>query len=1197
MKRNSGFSLILLFILFLFPQNGYSYTTEILNYLPSIGEYGDMRIAFPDDWQEGDSRPAIVLAHGGSWVSGTYDAFYTLEWCQYFADQGMVAISINYRLDSIAHAVMDCRSAMRYIKANAYELGVDSSRIAAGGQSAGGHLSYCMYSADGVDNSDDDLSISPHPNLFIFLDGALGLHDGRMDQVAAIVGEELAQGCQPNLNVRSDFPPTLYLYGADDGYRETGHVCYDLAIAQGIRQEMWLAPGGTHGIAFQSGEWNDNCLYLAHEFLQEYGYLSGSPAVSLPATDPVMYEQSFAGSKSILIAPTSVICVPSQTSTQIKENMINGSGISDNPVVQSSYHEFSDEYTWRSATPNLGKVIFDFGEQLDFDQIHLWNYNGSNDYTYLGINEVEISASSGTDTAAANFTILDTLFLFKEGHYCQNYDVAGTDVQLLKFNIISNFASMYTGLNEMRVSLSTSQGSDIVPTHVVLDQLSVALFEGETVQLNATVYPENATNKNVSWESSDESVVTVSETGLVSIVDEGYARVTVSTVSGNVQCYSEVAVIMPKPATGISVDPASINIAQGTTGQLSAVFSPANASNQKVSWESNEEGVASVDNDGLVTGVSVGATYIKVTSEDGGFSDSCLVSITEAVKVTDVNINYSELTLENDESYQLQASISPANATNKSVTWTSSNESVATVDATGFVDAKVPGTTTITVTTDDGAYEATCIITVILDASTSMETFNNLDASDTDYSTGSYTGDNGETWNYERTKKIEDGLTGVCAELRANNGVLETVLPDGIKDLQFTFLNQDGYTSAGYTRITISVNDSTFGTFSLDEIDVAKTVSIEDINFTEPATLRITPGGWYTKIDDITWTLPDPVIAATGIILDRNSIAFHTDEIIDLVATVAPYNASNQTVLWTSSDNAVASVNSNGAVLALAPGTCTITAESEDGGFKAMCSVTVSDPVFDVESVSLNESEITLTEGNTSQLIATINPLNATNQNVTWNSTNTETASVDPTGLVTAISSGETTITVTTEDGGKTASCIVTVPVIVESISLNETSLSLEEGNTFQLNAEVLPEDASNQLVEWNSTDSEIASVNETGLVTAVSAGEATISATTNDGGKTASCIVTVSQSNVEVADISNLVSKVYPNPATQILNIQLSETESNLSIYSVLGKVVYFGTNVAKLTSIDVSNWTKGMYIIKIQNSDTTEILQLIVE
>jgi LPXTG-motif cell wall-anchored protein len=258
------------------------------------------------------------------------------------------------------------------------------------------------------------------------------------------------------------------------------------------------------------------------------------------------------------------------------------------------------------------------------------------------------------------------------------------------------------------------------------------------------------------------------------------------------------------------------------------------------------------------------------------------------VPVTGVSLDKTSLTLTTGKSGTLTATVAPANASNKAVTWASDNTSVATVDQNGKVTAVSAGTATITVTTVDGSKTATC------------------------------------------------------------------------------------------------------------------TVTVEDEIVTVPV---------------------------TGVSLDKTSIILTTGKSDTLTASVTPADATNKAVTWASDNTAVATVDQNGKVTAVSAGTATITVTTADGSKTASCSVTVEDEVVivPVTGVSLDKTSIILTTGKSDTLTASVTPADATNKAVTWASDNTAVATVDQNGKVTAVSAGTATITVTTVDGSKTATCSVTV--------------------------------------------------------------------------------------------------------------------------------------------------------------------------
>ena len=248
---------------------------------------------------------------------------------------------------------------------------------------------------------------------------------------------------------------------------------------------------------------------------------------------------------------------------------------------------------------------------------------------------------------------------------------------------------------------------------------------------------------------------------------------------------------------------------------------------------------------------------------------------------------------------------------------------------------------------------------------------------------------------------------------------------------------------------------------------------------------------------------PEGSVAVTGVSLDESSLSLSVGGRATLTATVSPYDAANQRVDWSTDDDTVASVSQNGVVTAKSAGEATITVTTRDGGFTAECDVTVTAPVA-VESVDLSPRAITLSVGERATLTAEVSPDNATNQALTWRSSDPTVVTVDG-GRITAKSAGEATVTVTTQDGGFSAECDVTVTGET-SISLSKTSLTLERDKTWQLTANVTPADSN---VTWSSDNRSVATVSSDGLVTAKGIGLAIITAKLSSG-QSASCSVTV---------------------------------------------------------------------------------------
>ena len=247
-------------------------------------------------------------------------------------------------------------------------------------------------------------------------------------------------------------------------------------------------------------------------------------------------------------------------------------------------------------------------------------------------------------------------------------------------------------------------------------------------------------------------------------------------------------------------------------------------------------------------------------------------------------------------------------------------------------------------------------------------------------------------------------------------------------------------------------------------------------------------------------------VHVTDVALDRTEATLMEGETLTLSATVSPNDAKDKTLIWSSTDETVATV-SEGVVTAVSEGMTTIAATSVDGDISATCTVTVKPKVIAVESVSLDKSSLTITEGREASLTVTVKPENATNRNVTWTSSDESIASVEA-GIITALKAGSVTISAVSEDGGKKAECKVTVSAI--GLTLDRTSLDLCTGEKFRLSASFTPDDAPTRNLAWSSSNDAVVSVSQDGEVTAVAEGTATVTVATEDGELMAECKVTV---------------------------------------------------------------------------------------
>ncbi len=366
--------------------------------------------------------------------------------------------------------------------------------------------------------------------------------------------------------------------------------------------------------------------------------------------------------------------------------------------------------------------------------------------------------------------------------------------------------------------------------------------------------------------------------------------------------------------------------------------------------------------------VPSGSKMKYFTSE--GWSEFANIVEGEYVRAASIALNKSTATLSKGGTQQLTATIWPSNASAASVTWLSMNPAVATVSSDGKVTAIALGETDIVAMVDN--VRATCHVTVIPDM------VNSLTLSDTQL-------------NMELNEMYT--LAATVLPTSAENQTLEWIIPDNnvivTQVVNNTRLNI-GAIGTGSVTITVRTTDGS-------NLSATCTVNVQ--------------------------------VSATSISLNMTSAEMTVDGVLQLTATVLPTNATNRTVTWKSSNTSIATVNSSGLVTAKSPGSAIITATTTDGtNLSATCSLFVKQNIVYASSISLNKSSANLVAGQQMQLQATVLPENTTNKTVIWSSSDPSVAIIDEDGLVTAITSGTTTITVTTTDGSNlSASCVVTV--------------------------------------------------------------------------------------------------------------------------------------------------------------------------
>jgi acetyl esterase len=240
----------------------------------------------PPGWQAQKQYPAIVLFHGGGWVGGEPDKLDPQA--NYFARRGMVSVLVEYRLlakdrkEPPTTCVQDAKSAMRWVRAHASELGVNPQRIAAGGGSAGGHLAAFVGMVAGLDDPKDDQSVSPKANALVLFNPVF--NNGPDGWGHERVGERYRE-FSPAHNITSNAPPAIVFLGAKDRLVSVQTVKDFQAGMKtaGVRCDAFFYEGQGHGF-FNRDPWRTQTLVEADKFLTSLGWLQSEPGLNEPKT-------------------------------------------------------------------------------------------------------------------------------------------------------------------------------------------------------------------------------------------------------------------------------------------------------------------------------------------------------------------------------------------------------------------------------------------------------------------------------------------------------------------------------------------------------------------------------------------------------------------------------------------------------------------------------------------------------------------------------------------------------------------------------------------------------------------------------------------------------------------------------------------------------------------------------------------------
>ncbi len=654
---------------------------------------------------------------------------------------------------------------------------------------------------------------------------------------------------------------------------------------------------------------------------------------------------------------------------------------------------------------------------------------------------------------------------------------------------------------------------------------------GGTLQLTAT--PRDAagnplTGRAVAWESTAPGVATVDASGRVTGVAPGTATIRATSEGRTGTSTVTVTAAPPTPVASVSVTPPAAEVQAGGTAQLTAT--PRDAAGnpltgRAVTWESTAPGVATVDANGLVTAVAPGTATIRAVSE--GKIGTSTITVTAPPPAPVASVSVTPPTAEVQVGGTVQLTATPRDAAGnplagRPVTWESSAPGIATVDANGRVTAVAPGTATIRAISEGRTGTSTITVTAA-----------------------------------PPTPVASVSVTPPTAEAQAGGTVQLTATPR----------DAAGNPLAGRP---VTWESTAPGVATVNANGLVTAVA------PGTATIRATSEG-RTGTSTITVTAPPPAPVAS-VTVTPPTASVQTGGTVQLTATprdAAGNPLAGRQVTWESTAPAVATVDANGLVTAVAPGTATIRATSE--GHTGTSTITVTaPPPAPVASVTVTPPTASVQVGGTVQLTATPrdaagNPL--TGRTVTWESTAPLVALVDANGRVTALLPGTATIRATSEGQTGTATITVTAlpPAPVASVTVTPPTAEVQVGGTVQLTA--TPRDAAGnpltgRTVTWESTAPAVATVDASGLVTAVAPGTTTIRATSE--GRTGTSTITVT------APPPAPVASVSVTPPTGELDpggtLQLTATPRDAAGNPLTGRQVTWESSAPGIATVDAS-------------------------
>lgn len=683
------------------------------------------------------------------------------------------------------------------------------------------------------------------------------------------------------------------------------------------------------------------------------------------------------------------------------------------------YNTINKQYKVVHITVRVAISSISFQNESISQPLYLKGYNLHDEVTYAPADATDTTLVwSSNDTSIVQVS--------KDGYL--TFVGAGT--------AMIQVAPQYNPYNVMATCIVNVQGT---PTEMTISKSDVVMNLGESVTLDVMYTPVNSTTE-LTWTPNDSSIVkieynTQKQIATLTGLKAGSTSINVVSKEGMI---ANVNVTVRQAATSVQINEKDIILITGNTKQLTATLTPSD-STDTLKWESDDPAVVTVDENGMLTAVAPGSTYVFVTAFNGSLQ-TCFgrVEVTVRDAVAGIQIPQSEYEMVQGEELTISPVISPDTAYNQKVTWELSNTTIASLsevkgsDSDVTVTALEAGSVMLTATTEDGAHHASCLIRI-----TSAQT------------------------------PEPSGTAG--SGTSAPTATPGKKVPTKVKVTPSTKFLKKGKTFYVKAKVTGSTKNKkvrwTSSNKKVCTVSQSGKVKGKKIgSATITATARDGSGARGKCRVRV-------VRAVTKIKLKPSSTTVLVGKLKKIKVSIKPKNATIKKVSWSTADASIATVDAGGKVLGIAPGVVQIRAKAKDGSGKtARCYVTVKEAV-EATGVTVANSEITVAKGRAVQSGIVASPANTTTA-IHYHSDNKKVATVDSHGKIRTYRVGQATIYGETANG-LSGYCDVLV------VDLNRKGLVMRQYDTEQLRVNEISSG-----VTWYSKDINIATVDSTGLVT-----------------------------------------------------------------------------------------------------------------